>query len=280
MATVHSFKQTADSGSGNLRPADPPSPFVLEAMPAYAAQWAVVMTRVSLVGVVLTSIIGCAAHYGPAFPNSARTKGDVYLYGDHSTGRSADEDEPASELVEADAPSEALTEKESAASDSKQTPSASKEAPDGEEVDVELEVTAITPGTYRGTDWVTIDLPGFPGSEQVDDKARVVVAALADSSRLTFTVLDTNSGNELCTVEAELIDALMAFDAGQACFGGILGVPMETSVYEGEGRTANGILEVSLSVELTLTSPDGDEIVGDLSYRFEGKLTDDSAAGH
>lgn len=130
-------------------------------------------------------------------------------------------------------------------------------------------------GTYRGTDWVTIDLLGFPESEQVDDKARTVLANLDDPQRFSFTVLDTNSGNELCSVNGTLVNQLLVFEPGQACFSGILGIPMQAVLYEGEGHVENGgELDVTLGIELTVQGPEG-ELAGDLAYHFEGKLVDD-----
>lgn len=148
---------------------------------------------------------------------------------------------------------------------------AAKSSPDAQPPAAEASIV----GTYRGTDWVTIDLLGFPESEQVDDKARTVLATLDDPQRFSFTVLDTNSGNELCSVNATRVNQLLVFEPGQACFTGILGIPMQAVLYEGEGRVEKGgQLDITLGIELTVQGPEG-ELSGDLAYHFEGKLSDE-----
>lgn len=215
---------------------------------------------------------GCATSYGPALSNSGVVPShDLYLYGSHLAAGGAtqvtsdgDSEPPASSALKAS------TESHEKAAKSEEKPSKAAVEHDPEATDAGVEITA---GTYRGTDWVTIDLPGFPGSEQVDDKARVVLEKVGDGE-YAFKVLDTNSGNELCSIQGTVSDGLIGFELGQSCFGGILGVPMETTLYEGEGRMAGESLEVTLGIELSLTSPDGDDLTGDLSYRFEGKLSE------
>lgn len=95
--------------------------------------------------------------------------------------------------------------------------------------------------------------------------------ALPTKGRYSFTVLDTNSGSELCVVEGSLVGKDLVLDEGQSCFEGILGVPMDASLYEGEASLVGETLTVTLGVELTLARADGD-LTGELSYRFEGKL--------
>lgn len=223
-------------------------------------------------GIVL--ICGCATSYGPAFTNTGSVKADVYLYGAHAAAP-ADPPELVSEQ-RGDEPSASGTEREGrvATKPSRAKPASTKTVVEQDGGLPEPGALALEPGTYEGTDWVTIDLPGLPGNEQVDEKARVLLAIAPGESRLSFTVLDTNSGSELCKVEGAVVNDLVAFEAGQACFEGILGVPMQTALYEGEGRIGDGRLVVTLGIELTITSPDGDEVAGDLSYRFEGKLAD------
>lgn len=223
-------------------------------------------------------VFGCATTYGPAFSNAGSTQHDVYLYGAHAAASEAEASSTDEESSEEESADIEVASQKAPARPSKDKPSKTVGALEQDGGASDLVASQLTPGTYKGTDWVTIDLPGFPGSEQVDDKARIVLAAVSGSSRLSFTVLDTNSGNELCSVEGAVVNDLIAFDPNQSCFEGILGVPMRTSLYEGEGRMTDGGLEVTLGIELTLTSPDGDEIVGDLSYRFEGKLTAPSSS--
>jgi hypothetical protein len=226
-----------------------------------------------LVGGSSVVLAGCATTYGPALSNvGAEPSYDVYLYGTHADAVTAlpvtsDSNLDSAKLVAAtkDAPEPEKATRKTVAEDPAQH--VANKAESG---------TSIAPGTFRGTDWVTIDLPGFPADEQVDDKARVVLAKLDGESRYSFTVLDTNSGSELCSVEGAAANELIVFEPGQSCFGGILGIPMESALYEGEGRINEGSLEVTLGIELTVLSPDGDDLTGDLSYRFEGKLHEGS----
>lgn len=215
---------------------------------------------------------GCATSYGPALSNSGVVPSrDLYLYGSHlaAGGATRVTSDGDSESAAPDAPT-ASAEKHEKPTKAEEKPSKAAVEHDSEATDTAAEITA---GTYRGTDWVTIDLPGFPGSEQVDDKARVVLEEVGEGE-YAFKVLDTNSGSELCSIQGTVSDGLISFELGQSCFGGILGVPMETAIYEGEGRMAGESLEVTLGIELSLTSPEGDELTGDLSYRFEGKLSE------
>lgn len=271
MANRCRFKETAEPRGCILRPADPAFRFALEPRSSNTAQCRRVTSRVSKVLGAIGLSCGCATTYGPAFSKASPPKQDVYLYGVHSTVVSeAAEPDGAEREDEADAVDVAVVSKPPAKDSS---PKSSKRVAETEQ-DAGTPSTVFALGTYKGTDWVTIDLPGFPANEQVDEKARVVLAKGSNEARITFTVLDTNSGKELCAVVGTVENELIAFDTEQACFAGILGVPMQTSVYEGEGRVGEEGLEVTLGVELTLTTPDGDEIVGDLSYRFAGKLTE------
>lgn len=216
-----------------------------------------------------TCIASCTRSYGPALGNTRSATHDVYLYGPHEATSAAHSSGPDGSPAQAtsddgdDLPVEAATvTHKQVVVKSDAEPSPEQESP---------QKSRSIAGIYRGTDWVTIDLPGFPENEQVDPKARVTLRKVNDAGLYDFTVLDTNSGAELCSVEATLTGELLAFEPGQSCFDGILGIPMDTTLYEGEGRVVNGTLEVTLGVEMTVSGTET-EISGDLSYRFEGKL--------
>ncbi len=129
---------------------------------------------------------------------------------------------------------------------------------------------ASVAGTYKGTDWVTITLPGFPDDEQVDDQARVVLAVLDKPERYSFAVLDTRTGDELCKIVGTLSASVITFDEEQSCFAGILGLPMEANMATGIATIDGSSLTVTLGVELSVDTPAA-ELTGDLDYRFEGK---------
>lgn len=216
-----------------------------------------------------TCIASCTPSYGPALGGTRSATQDVYLYGPHegtAVSLASDDDGSPARVTSEDGDDLTL---EASSSVSKK--------PAGVTVEVEQEEAAeasrgkAIAGVYRGTDWVTIDLPGFPENEQVDEKARVTLRKVNDAGVYDFTVLDTNTGAELCSVEATLTGELLAFEPGQTCFEGILGIPMEATLYEGEGRVANGRLKVTLGVEMTVSGTQA-EVSGDLSYRFEGKF--------
>lgn len=217
-----------------------------------------------------TCIASCTPSYGPALGNTRSVTHDVYLYGPHEASSVAHgtAEEASPREVTSDDGADASIE---VASNVSQKPVVVKVSAERGGDETATPVTKAIAGIYRGTDWVTIDLPGFPENEQVDEKARVTLRKVNDAGLHEFTVLDTNSGAELCRVEAKLTGELLGFEPGQTCFEGILGIPMETTLYEGEGRIANGTLKVTLGVEMTVSGTEA-EISGDLSYRFEGKL--------
>ena len=158
---------------------------------------------------------------------------------------------------------------------------------------VERETEPDIAGEYRGTDWVTISLPGLPENEQEDDKARVVIKRLGDpsegdaqeafgsgnrdqapSARLfSLSVIDTNSGDELCTIQGELKESVIEFKPGQVCFSGILGVPMQAKTRAGEAHVDGSTLSAEFTVELRVKTPDT-ELEGTLDYSFEGERAD------
>lgn len=206
--------------------------------------------------------------YGPALPSTGKPKSDEYLYGPHavvaSSGTSSDVGTKERPKASSDAPASQVDAAVATVPEHSKPPSETAAPPP-------VEARQDFAGNYQGTDWVTIDLPGVSGDEQVDERARVSLLALPTKGRYSFTVLDTNSGSELCVVEGSLVGKDLVLDEGQSCFEGILGVPMDASLYEGEASLVGETLTVTLGVELTLARADGD-LTGELSYRFEGKL--------
>jgi hypothetical protein len=216
---------------------------------------------------------GCSGVSRTPLSDAAKVPRQLYLYGPTGDDRVA----VASEPEEHDEKNDEENEGEVGAD----------EEIDDEDEDLEVEVSVIAAepedgdkptsasagsiaGSYKGTDWVTITLPGFPDDEQIDDKARVVLAALDKPTRYSFAVLDTRSGDELCKIEGTLSESIITFDEEQTCFATILGVPMQAVTSTGIATVEGDTLTVTLGVVLTVSTPNGD-LTGDLDYRFEGK---------
>jgi hypothetical protein len=204
--------------------------------------------------------------------DAARSVGTEYLYGPAESGAvlqtvDGEGEQPSEEQVEEVVIIEEDEEDES--SDDLDVVVEAAEETDNEEPRKPSSQATVA-GTYKGTDWVTITLPGFPEDEQVDDRARVVLAVLDKPERYSFAVLDTRTGDELCKILGSRNESIITFDEDQSCFAGILGVPVEASTYNGIATIDGASLTVTLGVELTVNTPNG-ELSGDLDYRFEGK---------
>lgn len=130
-------------------------------------------------------------------------------------------------------------------------------------------------GRYEGTDTVRIELPGVPTDVQVDDGAIIDVAAVGTtndaevSTRYTLTVVASNTGDDLCTIEGKLSGNRLDFAANQECFSTILGFPLETSLTGGSASFDGAGLKVEFGVEFTL-SADAVSVEGRVGYSFEG----------
>lgn len=122
-------------------------------------------------------------------------------------------------------------------------------------------------GKFVGDDRVTIRFDGLPEQVQEDDQATMRVEV--EGSRVSMSVVDSNSGNDLCTVVGEPRDEQILFKAGQSCFAEMLGGPMNAELVGGTAHLADSTLTVELDVKIELRGPD-DSLSGVLHYRFEG----------
>lgn len=235
--------------------------------------------------------VACATSASPKpFANSLPDTADVYLYGSPQS--------LAPERAAPPAPGSAVAKKapgpsastQAAAATRRERREASAAANDEEDAKSGKETIVSIAGEYRGTDWVTISLPGLPEDEQEDDKARVIIkrvaasdegddtpassadgggAAVADG-RYSLSVIDTNSGDELCTLDGERTGSVIALPPGQTCFSGILGVPMAAKTLPGEAHIDGLTLSVEFAVELRVQTPNA-ALEGSLDYSFEGQ---------
>jgi hypothetical protein len=135
------------------------------------------------------------------------------------------------------------------------------------------EPKAIAAGEYRGTDHVTIRIPGVPRSTEVDDKARSRVVTNEDGT-YAVSVLDSNTGDDLCTLEGKRAAndkpevSHIEFDAGQSCFEDVLGFDAVTALEHGSADISGENLTIRFLLKLTAEEAG---VEGALDYSFEGK---------
>lgn len=155
------------------------------------------------------------------------------------------------------------------------TSTSSSDAGSSEELDLDAsaaqeQATGTLAGTYQGSDRVILQFETMPEQAQDDDKAKVRVQLQdADQQRYALSVLDTNTGKPLCTVEGQLEERRIDFSPQQPCFTGILGVPMKATLLSGEASFEQDELQLELEVGIELTAPDA-VLEGTLLYHFEG----------
>lgn len=130
-------------------------------------------------------------------------------------------------------------------------------------------------GEYSGKDIVTIQFEGLPPQTQEDENAQMKVAV--DDDQVSLTVVDSSSGNDLCTVTGQLPEQLSAdeaprvtFPAGQRCFSDMLGGPISAELIGGEASVEEATLTVNFDVRLELNSPNA-SLSGSLEFEFVGE---------
>jgi hypothetical protein len=123
-------------------------------------------------------------------------------------------------------------------------------------------------GDYSGKDTVVIELSGFPPQPQEDEHAKLRVTV--DGLVVSVTVVDSNSGDDLCTINGEPKGAAIQFKPGQSCFEEMLGIPMTAELEGGEATLADEQLRVRFVVKLELADG-GESRSGKLTYLFEGE---------
>jgi hypothetical protein len=121
-------------------------------------------------------------------------------------------------------------------------------------------------GEYRGTDHVTIHLPGVPKTTADDPKARARVAD-ARAGSFSVAVLDSSNGSELCVLVGTRTGSRVQFEPGQACFDDVLGFDASTELKHGYAALTDD--QLTIDFEVTIEALDAD-VTGSLLYRFEG----------
>lgn len=192
---------------------------------------------------------------------------DVYFYGPHQGGKALTSASQVSrEPMQKAAPSPEPTHKSSPP-----VPSPKVEVALDADGDAGAEPAQLDyAGRYLGTDIVAIQFVGVAEDPQVDDGAKVDVE-MRGENRIAVTVVDSSQGTPLCTVEARLATAgNLEFEAGQPCFTGMLGIPIDAELVSGSGKLEGSRLSFELSVGLALRAPGG-SLEGQIEYEFEGE---------
>jgi hypothetical protein len=198
---------------------------------------------------------------------------DIYFYGtpDHggkSLKQTGEGDAPHKPLVLPKPPS--LVKAKKVAKVKKKTKATRADA--GASVGDGGAVDAQWAGRYAGTDTVIVSFPGIPPDPQVDDNAKMDVVRLSDD-RLSVSVVDSQRGVPLCTVEGDFEEGNIELDDGQECFSDMLGIPVDTSLQGGTGTIDGEKLTVDFVVEMSIDTPSG-LIEGGIDYHFEGTKVD------
>jgi hypothetical protein len=122
-------------------------------------------------------------------------------------------------------------------------------------------------GEYLGSDRTTIRLPGIPKTTDEDPKARTRVDDESGGT-ISVSILDSGSGEELCTLSGKAQGGHVEFDPGQECFEGVLGFDASTELDHGHADFEGNRLKIAF--EVTVTALDS-ETSGSLIYTFDGK---------
>ena len=122
-------------------------------------------------------------------------------------------------------------------------------------------------GEYRGFDEATITFEGMPPLEQRDDKARTRVVE-EEGGGLTLTLVASDTGDPICSLQAEREGASATVHPDQRCFD--MDAATTGTVRAGTARIAGDTLYLDLEIELE-TERAGTKLSGSLDYHFEGE---------
>jgi hypothetical protein len=222
------------------------------------------------------ALVACAACSPTAssvpFPNADPEGPEVYYYGNASFGgktlpveeRSAKPADPPKKKADKPAPSakteETSKDAEVGATSNTATPEASLPEASWDKL----------PGTYRGTDTLTIDVQGLPKRVETDDKAKFVVERIdGEKDRFNFKIVDSQNGGDLCSVVGTAKKSQIEFESAQSCLDEILGLPMKALLQSGTAKLEGRKLTVTYDIKLEIDGPRGPQS-GSIAYRFDG----------
>lgn len=203
------------------------------------------------------------------FANADPEGPDVYYYGDaRGGGKTLPKD--GDERTERAAPKKPEPTSPTPAAEPVASASASPAASATPEANLPEASWEKLPGTYRGTDTLTIEVPGFPTRVEKDDKAKLVVASDDDhKDRFTFDIIDSQNGTSLCSVVGVAKKSRIEFEPAQSCLEEILGLPMTAKLESGSATLHDKTLTVDYEIQLELDSANGPQ-PGRIGYHFAG----------
>jgi hypothetical protein len=227
-------------------------------------------------------LCGCApAASSTPLANAAPEGPEVYFYGDASRGG-----KDLGEQAGAGAKSEAVSatrsqgdSKTASGKTDKLTSATHAQASDGDTPSGSAHETASLPaasfedlpGQYAGNDRLAIDIDGAPERVETDDAAKLTVEKSGDGKpdEYVFSIVDSQSGNDLCSVTGVAKKQAIEFEPGQSCLDTILGLPMEAKLASGSAKLDGKDLVVDYAIDLEIDSPRG-TLDGKINYHFAG----------
>lgn len=124
-------------------------------------------------------------------------------------------------------------------------------------------------GMYSGDDIAVFRLPGFPESEQRDERAKIRIED-AGAGSVSITLINSDDGSDLCELNARVDGNAALIESPQPCFtGGGEGSP-EAVLTSGRAVLSGDQLRMDAEGTLSLALPD-QELDGELTYSFKGK---------
>ncbi len=169
----------------------------------------------------------------------------------------------------------------SSAADGGATPVAAKEVAAAEPADTKSKdkpATAVPQtanaqafaGAYSGDDVATYHLEGLPDRVEKDPNAKLTVKT-TDPHALTFVLIDSSNGSDICSLSGKITDTGTTIDPGQKCFEQS-GDDSSTSatVTEGTATVDGNHLVFEMNLDFSMSIGDRD-LTGTLQYRFQGK---------
>jgi hypothetical protein len=123
-------------------------------------------------------------------------------------------------------------------------------------------------GLYRGNDTTAFLMPDQPDRRFDDPKAKIRVESTM-RSHLTFALIDSSNGKDICTLSASIEGDIAAIDAGQPCFLD----PDESMTVKcrpGKATRKDRRLLLDLVLDTTMDTEEG-EVRGSIEYHFDGE---------
>lgn len=243
------------------------------------------MKALLLLGCVAVAAASCGSRPSLVPLSNAEPEGnDVYFYGDASQGgktradaqqgdekpvaKSQSAKRSTAERSGPTAPaSKGDSEKGDAKADDAEKGEGAKDDAAEQAALPKLDATKL-PGTYAGTDTLKIRLDGTPDRVETDPDAKLKVEA-GDADTFAFQILDSRSGDALCSVDGTVVDGKLHFEPGQDCLETILGIPMTATLKSGTAKLEGEKLTIDWDIELEVDAPGGSRD-GSIGYHFEG----------